>query len=90
VDPSRAANNASNVAILLVYGAVIVGFLWRFHNTGRAPTLVMAALPVGWVLASLWDMGLMRPMPFGVFRWMGVALGIFILFTLRPPKRLRC
>lgn len=87
MDPSKVASHASDIAVLFVHSAVVSAMLWRFWHTRRPPTLVMAALPLGWILVALWDLDILDPLPFGLIRWLGVLLGAYVLYTLRPTAR---
>jgi hypothetical protein len=72
----------ADVFLLLVYGAVIFFFLWRFFRRRRLPSLFVALMPTGWVLVALFDLRIMEPHPTAVFRWGGVVVGTLLLWSV--------
>lgn len=78
---------AADVCLLLVYGAVIGFFLLRWVRFRRTPSLGVAMLPAGWVLVALWDLGILSPHPMGLWRWMGVAFGVWLLASAFRAER---
>lgn len=92
---SRVLSTAANWALLFVYGGVFLFFAVGRYRANRAKrpnrerghhriSLGIGLMSIGWMWLALLDLGLVKPLPFGIVRWCGVGVGVFLLWATRP------
>lgn len=81
--PKTASDAAADVALIFIYGAVFFFFFVRFLRYRKWPSFYLAlSAPMGWVLLSLWDLGIMEPIEGAPLRWLGVLMGMLMLTSV--------
>lgn len=81
--PGTPLDAAADVTLLSVYGAVGFFFAVRFIRHRKWPSFYLAvSAPLGWSLLALWDLGLVMPVRGGLFRWLGVTIGVLMLTSV--------
>lgn len=73
---------AADLALLLVYGGVVVYFLRRFVVFRRWPSLGVALLPCGWIVVAVAGVR-----TFAAVKWAGVAAGLLLLGLVLEADR---
>lgn len=75
----------ADVALLLVYAAVVGYFLRRFFLKRKMPSLFIALLPMGWVLLALQSQTIAPLM--SSMKWIGVLLGALLMASVLHTDR---
>lgn len=69
----------ADVGLLVVHGAIVALFLRRFVVHRQLPSVGVASLPLGWIFHALVDLDIVHQRPDGLFRWLGVAIGLCVV-----------
>lgn len=79
---SANAATAADVALAVVYGGVIVFFLYRWFAHKKAASFGIALMSAGWIILALSDLGYVSRHPTGWLRWIGAAVGVYLLTSV--------
>lgn len=82
-----AEGRAASVGLLLVYGAVVLFFLYRFARHRRPPSVGVALLPGGWITLALWRLALITSAVLELIAWCGVVAGAVLLHLVVVAER---
>lgn len=89
--PSDTFATLANYALLFVYALVFSFFAIKRYRANKARarghhriSLGIALSSLGWVWHALLALGWVRPLPYGLARWFGVAVGIYLLHATHP------
>jgi hypothetical protein len=72
---------------LLIYGAVIFFFLYRYAVHRQLASVGIALLPIGWIALALWRLQLFSDGSLALIAWAGVLIGAFLLTVVVRTDR---
>jgi hypothetical protein len=71
----------SGCGLLVIYGAVIGFFVFRFVRRRRPTSLWICAVSLGWALAACMSLGIVEQMAANILCWAGLVVGVCTLWS---------
>lgn len=88
-DTVGALGRSADVLLLLVYGGIVFFFLFRFLQHRKLPSLGIALLPMGWIVISAHQLGILDERASNAGCWVGLVFGVFLAASLFDIERRR-